>query len=110
MKYFYSHLIEIESLTIRLEELNLSDSQRLHLTSLLDSTIHQTVLDIILSKLSPVDKVAFVERLRTDPEDHKMMDFLSARIENIEGEISRVIDELKQELHEDLKEAVDKNG
>lgn len=110
MKYFYSHLIEIESIVVKLDELKLSDTQKVHLTSLLDSTIHQVVLDIILSKLSDEDKKIFVEKMMGDPTDHKLMDFLSTKVENIEEEISQAVENLKEELHQDLQEASQKTG
>ena len=33
MKQFYAHLIEIESIVVELDKMNLSDAQKLHLTS-----------------------------------------------------------------------------
>lgn len=105
MSYFYSHIIEIESILVKLDEMDLSDSQKKHLSALIDSTIHQTVLDLILSKLSSADKKSFVEKLEEDQGDKKLMDFLSVKIENIEDEIKTAVKELKTELHEDIKES-----
>ncbi|MFH0937120.1 MAG: hypothetical protein V1808_02420 [Candidatus Daviesbacteria bacterium] len=109
MAHFYSHLIEIEEITIKLEEMNLSNEQKLHLASLLDSTIHHTVLDLILSKLSEEDRKDFLRQLENDSEDKKIMEFLSVKVENIEEEIKEVAKKLKKELHEDIEEAK-KNG
>lgn len=105
MKYFFSHLIEIESLIVKLDELDLTDEQKLHLSSLVDSTIHQTILDLVLSKLSVEDKKIFIKKLEESPEDKELMDFLVGKVDNIEDEISKTVKELKEELHEDLKGA-----
>lgn len=105
MRHFYSHIVEIESVLVSLDELELSDEQKKHLASLIDSTIHKTILDVILSKLSGEDKKQFLYQLNQNPGDRKLMEFLSQRIDNIEMEIKKVVKDLKNELHEDLKEA-----
>lgn len=103
MAYFYSHLIEIESIMVELDELDLSIDQRLDLASLIDETIHHTILDTILSKLSLQDKKIFLELMRQNPKDKKLMEFLINKMDNIEKEIKKTAEELKNELHEDIK-------
>lgn len=105
MAYFYSHLVEIESITLKLDELNLSDSQKKHLASLIDSTIHHTILDIIFSKLSEKDKELLVEKIKNDPEDKEIMKILNEKVENIETEIKEAVSKLKKQLHEDIEGA-----
>lgn len=104
MKYFYSHLIEIESIIIELDKLDLSPQQKAHLTSLIDSSLHHTVLDAVLSQLNPQDKKAFLQSLKEDNHD-KIWEFLNGKVDNIEEKIKKAADDLKSELHEDLKEA-----
>ena len=104
MKYFYSHLIEIESVTSELDKLDLSEEQKIHLASLIDSSLHHTILDAILSELSPSDKRVFLNHLQED--DHsKIWQFLNEKVNSIEDKIKKAADGLKNELHEDLKEA-----
>ena len=105
MKHFYSHLVEIESVTVRLEGLDLTEGQKVHLAALVDSTIHHTVLEMILSKLSPEDRRVFLTRLKDDPGDKKLMEFLNSKADNIEEEIRAVVKKLKEELHKDMQEA-----
>ena len=104
MRKFYAHLVEIETLVIELEELELSDKEKHHLAKLADSTIHNHIMNAILSELSETDKAAFVQLLRSD--DHqKIWKFLEPRIDQVEERVKKVAREVKQELHEDVKEA-----
>lgn len=104
MATFYSHLIEIESIIIELDKMDLSKEQKHHLAELIDSSVHHTILDAVLSELSPEDKKIFINYLREN--DHgKIWKFLKEKLENIEEKIKNVASGLKKELHEDLKEA-----
>lgn len=105
MAYFYSHLVAIETVTSKLDEMNLKDDHKKHLTQLVDSTIHHTVLDIILSKLSDADKKIFLERLEKNPEDKELMTFVNEKVDGVEDEIRVAVQDLKEELHNDIKEA-----
>lgn len=101
---FYSHLIEIESIIIELDKMDLSKGEKDHLTSLIDSTLHNTILDAVLSELSPQDKRVFVNHLKEGSHD-KIWQFLNEKVENIEDKIKKAAGELKSELHKDLQEA-----
>lgn len=105
MAYFYSHLVEIDSITLALDEMNLSDSQKKHLASLIDSTIHHEILDIIFSNLPEGDKEMLMNKIKNDPEDKEIMKILNEKVENIEEEIKEAVSKLKVQLHEDIKEA-----
>lgn len=104
MKNFYSHIIEIESLTVELDELELSPEQKKHLAELLDSSLHHTILNAVFSELSESDKRSFLEYLVE--EDHaKIWDHLNDKVENIEEKIKAAAESLKQKLREDIAEA-----
>lgn len=104
MKYFYTHLIEYESLIVELDKMNLSDDEKMHLSNLLDFSLHNTILDAVLSELSDEDKGRFLNHLEKDDHD-KIWEFLNEKIENIEDKIKKAADGLKEELHEDIKKA-----
>ncbi|MDP3948264.1 MAG: hypothetical protein Q8P87_00970 [bacterium] len=105
--FFYTHLIEIESIIVELDKLDLSQEQKIHLTDLIDSSLHHTILDAVLSELAPADKKVFLNHLRE--EDHsKIWKFLNEKVDNIEEKIKKVAYDLKTELHHDLKEAKSK--
>ena len=85
-----------------LEEMDFSDEQKAHLLSLIDSTIHHTVLDTILSELSEEDKKIFLMYVAND--DHKSVwRHLNSKIEHIEEKIKTVVENLKKELHKDIE-------
>lgn len=104
MKHFYSHLINLEELFVKLEELRLRDEHRDHLSLLIDSTLHHVILDLILTNLNKQDKIIFVEMIRTDKNHHEIMEFLVIRIDNIEGKIKETVNSVKLEFLEDIKE------
>ncbi|OGE37201.1 hypothetical protein A3B45_05275 [Candidatus Daviesbacteria bacterium RIFCSPLOWO2_01_FULL_39_12] len=104
MKYFYSHLIEIESLIIELDKLDLSLEEKSHLSSLVDSSLHHTILDVVLSQLSEKDKKVFLNHLQKNEHD-KIWQFLSSKVDKIEEKIINAAEELKKQLHKDIKDA-----
>ena len=102
-KYFYTHIIDTSSLSLELGNMELDPKERMHLISLIDSNIHHAVLDLILSELNPADKKTFLMHLSS--ENHKKVwKFLNEKVENIEGKIKKTAEDLKQELHRDIKE------
>lgn len=107
MKKFYTHLIEIESLTVELDELDLSEKQRLHLAQLIDTSIHHTILDAIFSELSDQDKIELFKHLISGDND-RIWQLLNSKVDNVEEKIKNVADELKIQLREDIKQAKEK--
>jgi hypothetical protein len=103
MKHFYSHLIQFEELFIELDDLNLSQDEKHHLGKLIDSNLHHTVMDAVLSELKEEDKETFLRLVSSDKHD-KIWEHLIARVELIEEKIKKAADEIKKQLHEDIKE------
>jgi hypothetical protein len=104
MRYFYSHLVEIEPLITELDQLDLTEDQKHHLAQLADANIHQAVLDAIFSELSPQEKIIFFEHIRQDDHD-KIWKLLNERVDKIEEKIKKAAGDVRDELHQDLKEA-----
>lgn len=104
MKHFYSHLVEIDSIIISLDKLDLSKDEKLHLAQLVDSSLHHTILDAVLSELSDEDKRAFITHLNDGNHD-KTWKFLNEKISEVESKIKKTAQSLKIELEKDLKEA-----
>lgn len=104
MTFFYSHLIEIESVAEELDKMDLNPDQKLHLAQLLDSSLHHTILDAIFSQLSEEDKKVFASHLQ-EGRHEKIWKFLQEKIDHVEDKIRAVAKDLKEQLHKDLKEA-----
>lgn len=109
-KYFFSHLVEIESLTLELDKLDLTSEQKIHLARLVDSSLHHTILDAVLSELSDEDKKLFLKYIHEN--DHKKTwQFLNEKVENIEEKIKKAADGLVAEMHKDIaKIKLEKNN
>lgn len=107
MKQFYTHLVDIESIIVELDNMNLSKEEKLHLAHLVDSSLHHTILDAVLSELQEHDKRAFVNHLNEGNHD-KVWQFLNEKVDHIEDKIKKAAADLKVELHKDLKEAKSK--
>lgn len=105
MKYFYSQYIVMESLIEELHKMDLSDKERYHLASLIDSSLHHVILNEILSNLSKEDKKLFLKLWSEDPENEKLMEFLQNKIEGIEEKITKVSQDLIDKMHEDITKA-----
>lgn len=103
-KHFYSHIIDTTSISIELADMDLTPDERLHLIALAESNIHHAVLDTILSELPDEDKKEFLKHVRDDKHD-KIWELLRGRVENIEDKITKTVEDLKSELHKDIKEA-----
>lgn len=109
MKYFYTHLIEIESVIEELDKMDLSKEEKIHLSQLLDSSLHHTILDAIFSQLNEEDKKVFATYLQ-EGEHEKIWKFLNEKIDGVEDKIKKVAKDLKKELYKDLKEAKSLHG
>lgn len=101
-KNFFDHLIELDDLHEEIRSLDMSDDEKIHILKMVDESIHHTILDAILSELSDEDKKTFLKHL--DSENHDTVwDFVNSRIESIEEKIKKAADDIKTELHTDVK-------
>lgn len=103
-KYFYTHIIDTSTLSLELGNMNLTPKERLHLISLVDANIHHEILDLILSELNPSDKKTFLAHLASENHD-KVWKFLKNKVDNIEEKIKKTAEDLRKELHRDIKNA-----
>ncbi|MDZ4227725.1 MAG: hypothetical protein U1E54_00605 [Candidatus Levybacteria bacterium] len=105
-KYFYTHIVDTSTLSLELSNMDLNPKERLHLLSLIDSNIHHEILDLILSELNSSDKKTFLTHLASEAHD-KVWKLLQNKIDNIEEKIKKTAEEVKKELHKDIKEVKD---
>ena len=106
-KHFYSHLVETDSVVILINELDITDEEKAHLVALVDSQLHHTVLDAVLSELSEDDKKLFLKHLLHEDHD-EVWKHLNTKVDNIEEKIKKAAEDLKKELHEDVKQVKSK--
>lgn len=102
-KHFFSHLVEVDTLHVELDNLDLTEDQKEEVKKLLDESIYHTVLEAILSELSEEDKKIFLTHLIEDNHG-KIWDFVNGKVENIEDKIVKAAEDIKKELHSDIKE------
>lgn len=106
-KFFYSNIITIESIHIELSQLDLSEKERSHLVSLVESIVHHSLLDAVLSELSDDDKKIFLQHV-SESEDKKIWGFLKEKVVNAEEKIKNTAHQLISELKKDIKEFKEK--
>lgn len=103
-KHFYSHIIETSTVSLALGDMELSQDERRELISLAHDNLHHAILDTVLSELSEDDKKIFLQHVAFD--DHaKIWDLLGSKVKNIEEKIQKVAEDVKKELHQDIKDA-----
>lgn len=105
--HFYSHLINTESLVIELDRMGFTKTQREHLIALIDSNLHHTVLELVLSELSEEDKKTFLAHVAKEEHD-RVWELLNKKVDKIEEKIIRAGEDLKDVLHKDIKETKDR--
>lgn len=103
-QHFYSHIVETNSITIALGEMDLTQAERKHLIDLVDHNLHHAILDSVLSELSDKDKQEFLELLAKDDND-KIWKLLNSRVNHIEDKIKQTADDLKKEIHKDIEDS-----
>lgn len=101
-KHFYSHIIQIESIYIVLEGLELSKTEKEELILIFEDSVHATVIDVVLSHLSKEDKKTFLSHLAREKHDD-IWNLLTEKVDKVEDKIRHAVDKLKDELHKDIQ-------
>ncbi len=102
-KHFYSHIVETSSLSLELGDMDLSKEERLHLLYLVEANLHHTIVDAVLSELSDEDKKRFLQHMHNDDHD-SIWKLLNEKTKGIEEKIKKAGEDLKKELHRDIKQ------
>lgn len=106
-KHFYSHIIEIDSVFVAMDLLDMEKHEREELILIVESSVHHVVMDIVLSQLSEPDKKVFLSHMMEDRHDD-IWDLLNAKTKHIETHIRKGVDKLKDDLHKDITRAKSK--
>lgn len=100
---FYSHLTKIDLVIGELNNLKLSNHEKIHLTTVIHSSVHTIILDVVLSELSEIDKKQFLHHLHENNHD-TLWKFLKKRTANIEEKIVKAANKLQEDFLRDIKE------
>jgi hypothetical protein len=103
-KFFYHHLIEIDTIIIELEALDLTKEEKEELLMLAENNIHHRVIDVVLSELEDGDKKVFLA-LVLGGDHNEIWKMLSFKVVDAEEKIKKAAKELKNKILEDIKEA-----
>lgn len=106
-KYFYTHLIEVDSVYTVLDLLDMKTHEREDLMIIIESTIHHVVMDTVMSNLSDEDKKVFLTHVAKDYHDG-VWHLLSTKARNVEKKIIKAVDKVKKEFHTDIKKTLRK--
>lgn len=106
-KYFYSHLVDINSIAGELEGLQITESEKEELLDIAHIHLHQTIIDAILQELTESDKKKFLE-LVAHGEDDKVWNHLNEKVEKIEDKITKAAKQTKIELKKDIEKIREK--
>lgn len=104
---FYHELLEIDALFDKLQTLDLAPHEKEHLTTIIHSSVHTVILDVVLNELPKEDKHLFLEHVYTSTH-RDIWKFLKKRSVNIEDKIRKAVKELQKELLEDIGEVKSK--
>ena len=102
IKHFYTHLIQVNDITLDLGDVEMSKEERLHLLSLLDANIHATVMHTVLSELPTGEKKIFLTNLVENNHD-KILKHLRMHINDLDIKITNAADKLISEMRNDIK-------
>lgn len=104
MRYFFSHLVDIQTIHLKLQDLDLSDEEKSHLVNLAHDTLHYEIINAILSELSQEDKKIFLRQM-TMVDHASLWRFLNKKVDKVEEKIKQIAQDVVLELHVDIEES-----
>jgi hypothetical protein len=108
-KLFFDHLVIKEEIDIELSRFNLTDEEKSELVEVVDQTLINHVLNVVLNHL-PKDKHSdFVSRFHAAPHDLGLLEYLKVHAHpQIEEEIKKQVDKIKKEILSEVKKTTSK--
>lgn len=105
-KHFYHEIIQLDDVLIELDHLNMSEKEKVHLSLLIDSTVHHVVIDVVLGELHEEDKKTFLHHLSQDNHPEIWV-LLRASIVEVENKMIHAAGKIKKELIRDIHSTLD---
>lgn len=105
-KIFYDHLIKIEEVTVELEGYELTIEEKEEFVSLIDETLHNHTLNVILSSLPQERHENFLSLFHQAPHRPELLDFLKKEVQiDIEEKIKEEAAKIKKELLAEIQKS-----
>lgn len=113
MKYLFEEIIQIKTVHLKLNEMDLANQEKEELLEIMKSTVHHKVIDLILSELTDEEKEIFLEGISTgggfsdmdeqssrssELKNRQYLSVLRDRINNLETKIKEKVKEAEEEL------------
>lgn len=106
-KIFYDHLIEIEEITIKIDSHGIEAEEKKEILSLIDETLHQHTLKVILDNLPFSKHEEFLHQFHQNPIDLNLLEYLKKEIEvDIEEIIRSESKKVKQNILKEIENAL----
>jgi len=102
--YFYAHIVNPHDIHMVLDVLDITPEEKSHLSSILESSLHHHIVDLILTELPEDHKHTFLIHL-TDDNHNAMWTLVKEKIENPEEKIRLSLEQFKQDILHDIQEA-----
>lgn len=99
---FYHHVVDLSDIRNKLNELDLSDAEKVELLEMVLKTIHLEVTHLILDELSPTNHEPFLVHLTERPHDRGLWVFLNRSIDDLEEKLKRLVHQVKVDFIESL--------
>lgn len=98
-KLFFDYLIILDDVEAEIKEIAELEEERHELWQIVDETINNRVLELLLDRLAEEHHDEFLERFLEAPHDEELIDYLNERIqENLEELIRNEVENLSSEI------------
>jgi hypothetical protein len=105
-KIFYDHLIIIEEVVAVLDTHDLTSTQKQEFLDLIDQTMHQDILNTILTLLPREHHETFLAKFHASPGDHLLMTFLKEHSPaDMEKEILKSALKVKKQILKEIEQS-----
>ena len=102
IRHFYSHIIETDSIVLELETLDISKNEKSHLIEIMESSIHLSVMDSILSELPKEHRKAFLFHVN-EKQHEQVWKIINGTIKDAQNMILKSAGMVKKEFLADIK-------
>ena len=99
---FFDHLININQLQSRIDQLEITELELHQLHRQIDELIQHRVVEVILDRLHQDHHHTFISNLQQNPADTEILVWLNQYIQDVESQIQKAIQELEQELIQEI--------